>query len=314
MSNILTQNSKIYIAGHNGMVGSACWRALEAKGYKNIIGFSSKELDLRDQKAVFDMLEREKPEAIIDAAAKVGGILANSTYPYEFLMDNMLIQNNLIKAAHELNIEKFIFLGSSCIYPKMAPQPLKEEYLLTGPLEETNQWYAIAKISGVKLIEALREQYKRDYVSLMPTNLYGPGDNYDLETSHVLPAMLRKFHEAKENNHADVVLWGTGTPKREFLHVDDLANAVVFALENKLEESLYNVGSGEEISIKELAELIQLITGHKGNIVWDKSKPDGTLRKIMDSSRIKKMNLKFTIVLKNGINNTFSNYEIEKRN
>ena len=301
MSNTITLDSKIYIAGHNGMVGSACKRALEAKGYKNIIGFSSKELDLRDQRAVFEMLEREKPKAIIDAAAKVGGILANSTYPYEFLMDNMLIQNNLIKAAHELDILKFIFLGSSCIYPKMAPQPLKEEYLLTGPLEETNQWYAIAKISGVKLIEALRGQYNRDYVSLMPTNLYGPGDNYDLETSHVLPAMLRKFHEAKENNHADVVLWGTGTPKREFLHVDDLANAVVFALENKMEESLYNVGSGEEISIKKLAELIQEITGHKGNIVWDKSKPDGTPRKLMDSDLLIKKGWSSEIELKFGI-------------
>ena len=291
------------------MVGFACKRALEAKGYKNIIGFSSKELDLRDQRAVFEMLEREKPEAIIDAAAKVGGILANSTYPYEFLMDNMLIQNNLIKAAHELDIPKFIFLGSSCIYPKMAPQPLKEEYLLTGPLEETNQWYAIAKISGVKLIEALREQYNRDYVSLMPTNLYGPGDNYDLETSHVLPAMLRKFHEAKENNHSDVVLWGTGTPKREFLHVDDLANAVLFALENKMEESLYNVGSGEEISIKKLAELIQEITGHKGNIVWDKSKPDGTPRKLMDNSRINQYYFAQKINIVDGINLTLLNYK-----
>ena len=197
---MIDKKSKIYISGHKGMVGSACWRALEAKGYKNLIGYSSKKLDLRDQRAVFVMLEREMPEAIIDAAAKVGGILANSTYPYEFIMDNMLIQNNLIKAAHELDIKKFIFLGSSCIYPKMALQPLKEEYLLTGPLEETNQWYAMAKISGVKLIEALREQYNRDYISLMPTNLYGPGDNYDLETSHVLPAMLRKFHEAKENH------------------------------------------------------------------------------------------------------------------
>ena len=227
MSNFIDFESKIYIAGHKGMVGSACWRALEAKGYKNINGFDSKELDLRDQRAVFEMLEREKPVAIIDAAAKVGGILSNSTYPYEFLMDNMLIQNNIIKAAHELEIQKFIFLGSSCIYPKKASQPIKEEYLLTGTLEETNQWYAIAKISGVKLIEALRKQYNRDYVSLMPTNLYGPGDNYDLKTSHVLPAMLRKFHEAKDNNHSDVVLWGTGLPKREFLHVDDLANAVV---------------------------------------------------------------------------------------
>jgi len=305
LNNKLTLNSKIYIAGHNGMVGSACWRALEAKGYNNIIGFSFKELDLRDQRAVFEMLEREKPKAIIDAAAKVGGILANSTYPYEFLMDNMLIQNNLIRAAHELDIPKFIFLGSSCIYPKMAPQPLKEEYLLTGPLEETNQWYAIAKISGVKLIEALREQYNRDYVSLMPTNLYGPGDNYDLKTSHVLPAMLRKFHEAKENNHSDVELWGTGTPKREFLHVDDLANAVVFALENKMEESLYNVGSGEELTIKELAELIQEITGHKGNIFWDQTKPDGTKRKLMDSTKIKKLQWNSNVTLIQGVLNLY---------
>ena len=305
MNNKLTLNSKIYIAGHNGMVGSACWRALEAKGYNNIIGFSFKELDLRDQRVVFEMLEREKPKAIIDAAAKVGGILANSTYPYEFLMDNMLIQNNLIRAAHELDIPKFIFLGSSCIYPKMAPQPLKEEYLLTGPLEETNQWYAIAKISGVKLIEALRVQYNRDYVSLMPTNLYGPGDNYDLKTSHVLPAMLRKFHEAKENNHSDVELWGTGTPKREFLHVDDLANAVVFALENKMEESLYNVGSGEELTIKELAELIQEITGHKGNIFWDQTKPDGTKRKLMDSTKIKKLQWNSNVTLIQGVLNLY---------
>ena len=305
-------NSKIYIAGHNGMVGSACWRALESKGYKNLIGYSSKELDLRDQRAVFNMLEREKPEAIIDAAAKVGGILANSNYPYEFLMDNMLIQNNLIKAANELNIPKFIFLGSSCIYPKLAPQPLKEEYLLNGPLEETNQWYAIAKISGVKLVEALRKQYNRDYVSLMPTNLYGPGDNYDLETSHVLPAMLRKFHEARENNYADVVIWGTGTPKREFLHVDDLANAVVFALENKLDESLYNVGSGSEISIMELAELVQEIVGHKGKIVLDKSKPDGTKRKLLSSKKIKSLGLNFLIDLENGIKNVYNNLDFYK--
>ena len=309
MSSHITLDSKIYIAGHNGMVGAACWRALEAKGYKNIIGFSSKELDLRDQKAVFDMLEREKPVAIIDAAAKVGGILANSSYPYEFLMDNMLIQNNLISAAHQLDIPKFIFLGSSCIYPKMAPQPLKEEYLLTAPLEETNQWYAIAKISGVKLIEALRNQYNRDYVSLMPTNLYGPGDNYDLETSHVLPAMIRKFHEAKENNHADVVLWGTGTPKREFLHVDDLASAVVFALENKMKDSLYNVGSGSEISIKELAELIQEITEHKGDIIWDINKPDGTPRKLMDSSKLGELGHNNSIGLKDGAQLLYKYYD-----
>jgi len=301
MSNILTKDSKIYVAGHKGMVGSACCRALLAKGYKNIIGFSSQELDLRNQRDVFGMLESEKPKAIIDAAAKVGGILANSTQPYEFLMDNMLIQNNLIKAAHELNIKKFIFLGSSCIYPKMAPQPLKEEYLLTGPLEETNQWYAIAKISGVKLIEALRDQYNRDYVSLMPTNLFGPGDNYDLKSSHVIPAMLRKFSEANKNDHSPVELWGTGTPKREFIHVDDLANAVVFTLENKLKESLYNVGSGIEISIKKLAELIQHLTGHKGEIIWDKKKPDGTPRKFMDSSKLHQLGWSHKINLKEGI-------------
>ena len=305
MSDNITLDSKVYIAGHNGMVGSACWRALESKGYNNIIGFSSKELDLRDQRVVFEMLEKEKPHAIIDAAAKVGGILANSTYPYEFLMDNMLIQNNLIKAAHELNVPKFIFLGSSCIYPKMAPQPLKEEYLLTGPLEETNQWYAIAKISGVKLVEALRKQYNRDYVSLMPTNLYGPGDNYDLETSHVLPAMLRKFHEARENNHSDVVIWGTGTPKREFLHVDDLATAVVFAMENKLEQSLYNVGSGSEISIMELADMIQKIVGHKGKIVLDKTKSDGSPRKLLSTDKINKLGYSFKHSLNNGISNLY---------
>ena len=308
MSNFLSKESKIYVAGHNGMVGSACCRALRTKGYFNIIGFSSNELDLKDQRAVYKMLKKENPDAIIDAAARVGGILANSTYPYEFLMDNMLIQNHLIKTAHDLDIQKFIFLGSSCIYPKMAPQPLKEEYLLTGPLEETNQWYAIAKISGIKLIEALREQYGRDYISLMPTNLYGPGDNYELNTSHVLPAMIRKFHEAKENNHSDVLLWGTGTPKREFLHVDDLANAVVFALENKLDEPFYNVGSESEISIKELSLLIQKITCHNGNILWDKDKPDGTPRKLIDSEKLNKLGWYSTISIVEGIKSTYLNF------
>jgi GDP-L-fucose synthase len=305
MSSTITLNSKIYIAGHNGMVGSACLRALKAKGYKNIIGFSFKELDLRDQRAVFNMLEKEKPEAIIDAAAKVGGILANSNYPYEFLMDNMLIQNNLIKAAHEIDIQKFIFLGSSCIYPKMAPQPLKEEYLLTGSLEETNQWYAVAKISGVKLVEALKCQYNRDYVSLMPTNLYGPGDNYDLETSHVLPAMLRKFHEAKQKNINEVILWGTGNPKREFLHVNDLAKAVVFSIENSLSDSLYNIGSEVEVSIQELAEIIQKIVGYNGTIKWDQSKPDGTPRKLMDSSKINLAGWNSSIDLIKGIESVY---------
>jgi GDP-L-fucose synthase len=298
-------NSKIFIAGHNGMVGSACWRALKAKGYKNIIGYNSKDLDLRDQKKVFEIIKREKPDVIIDAAARAGGILANSQKPYEFLMDNMLIQNNLIRTAHELNIEKFIFLGSSCIYPKMAPQPLKEEYILTGPLEETNQWYAIAKISGVKLIEALRKQYNRDYLSLMPTNLYGPGDNYDLETSHVLPAMLRKFHEAKQKNINEVVLWGTGNPKREFLHVDDLAKAVIFSIENSLSDSLYNIGSGVEVSIQGLAEIIQKIVGYNGSIKWDHSKPDGTPRKLMNSSKINLAGWSANIELKKGIESVY---------
>ena len=301
MNNKISLNTKIYITGHKGMVGSACWRALESKGYKHLIGFSSKDIDLRDQKAVFKLLDKEKPEAIIDAAAKVGGILANSSYPYEFLMDNMLIQNNLIKAAHELNIPKFIFLGSSCIYPKMAPQPLKEEYLLTGPLEESNQWYALAKISGVKLIEALRKQYKKDYISLMPTNLYGPGDNYDLETSHVLPAMIRKFSEAKKRSLKNVELWGTGSPNREFLHVDDLAKAVVFSLENSLDKSIYNVGSGREISINDLALLIKKIVGFEGEIKWDKSKPDGTPRKLLDSTKIDCLGWKSKITLEEGI-------------
>lgn len=308
MTNI-SKDCKIYIAGHNGMVGSSCWRVLEQLGYHNLIGRSSKELDLRSQSEVYNFIKRERPTVIIDAAAKVGGILANSTYRYEFLMDNLLIQNNLIKTAHELDIEKFIFLGSSCIYPKLAPQPIKEEYLFSGPLEETNQWYAIAKISGVKLIEALRKQYKRDYVSLMPTNLYGPRDNYDLKTSHVLPAMIRKFHEAKENNHADVLLWGTGSPLREFLYVDDLANAVVFVIENKMKHFLYNVGSGSEISIKELAGLVQKIIGHEGKVYWDKTKPDGTPRKLIDSSLFIKTGWKSTMSLENGIKKTYSHFK-----
>jgi GDP-L-fucose synthase len=301
---MISKNLKIYIAGHRGMVGSACWRLLESKGFTNIIGKTSKELDLRDQSQVESFIKEENPDIIIDAAAKVGGILANDTYPYEFLMDNMLIQNNLIRAAHQNNVPKFIFLGSSCIYPKMAPQPLKEEYLLTGPLEPTNEWYAIAKISGVKLIEALRKQYNRDYVALMPTNLYGPNDNFDLQSSHVLPAMIRKFYEAKENDHAPVTLWGTGTPKREFMHVDDLAQAVLFAMENKLPETLYNIGTGKDLSIKELAEMIQKTIGHQGDIVWDDSKPDGTPRKLMDVSLMKNTGWQFSIELQPGVEGT----------
>ena len=302
----LNKYTKIYIAGHRGMVGSACWRVLEKLGYSNLIGRTSKELDLRNQSHVYDFLRDSKPVVIIDAAAKVGGIVANKDYPYQFLMENMQIQNNLISAAHDLNVAKFIFLGSSCIYPKFAPQPLKEEYLLTDSLEPTNEWYAIAKISGVKLCEAIRRQFGKDFVSLMPTNLYGSNDNFDLQTSHVLPAMIRKFHEAKVNNHSDVTLWGSGSPMREFLHVDDLANAVVFALENVLTDYLYNVGTGTDVSIKELAYMIQSQVGHEGNINWDSSKPDGTPKKLMDSSKMIQLGWRPSYNLKTGIANTYS--------
>nr|WP_318013849.1 GDP-L-fucose synthase [Flavobacterium sp. SH_e] len=302
----MDKNSIIYIAGHKGMVGSAIWRSLTAKGYTNLIGASSKELDLRDQKAVREFLQNTKPDIIIDAAAKVGGILANNDFPYQFLMENMQIQNNLISEAHSLDVEKFIFLGSSCIYPKLAPQPLKEDYLLTASLEKTNEWYALAKITGVKLCEAIRKQYNRDFVSLMPTNLYGIHDNFDLTSSHVLPAMIRKFHEAKESNNSPVILWGTGTPMREFLFVDDMAEAVVFALENKLPEHLYNIGTGEDLTIKELAVTIQKVVGHTGNIIWDESKPDGTPRKLMDVSKMHSIGWKHQVTLEEGIQKTYN--------
>jgi len=297
---------KIYIAGHNGMVGSAIWRALTSKGYTNLIGKSSKELDLRNQQAVNEFFAAEKPDVIIDAAARVGGILANNDYPYQFLMENMQIQNNLIDSALKNGIEKFIFLGSSCIYPKFAPQPLKEEYLLTDSLEPTNEWYAIAKITGVKTCQAIRKQFNKDYVSLMPTNLYGTHDNFDLNTSHVLPAMIRKFHEAKENGNAPVTLWGSGTPMREFLFVDDMAAGVVFALENKLPEYLYNVGTGEDLTIKELAETIQRIVGHEGELIWDSTKPDGTPRKLMDVSKMHDLGWKHKVNLAEGIEKTYN--------
>ena len=311
---MINKSDKIYIAGHRGMVGSACWKALEAEGYTNLVGKTSKELDLRDQNAVEDFIRTEKPVAIIDAAAKVGGILANDTYPYEFLMDNMLIQNNLIRSAHENDVPKFIFLGSSCIYPKFAPQPLKEEYLLTDSLEPTNEWYAVAKISGVKLIEALRKEYGRDYVSLMPTNLYGPNDNFDLKSSHVLPAMIRKFHEAKMKGNAPVELWGTGTPMREFLHVDDLGQALLFALEKELDEHLYNVGTGIDLTIRELAELIQFTVGHMGEIIWDSSKPDGTPKKMLSIDKIKTLGWSPDISLKEGIQYTYEWYKVNHEN
>ena len=302
----MNKATKIYIAGHNGMVGSAVWRALEKKGYTNLIGKTSKELDLKKQQSVLDFFANEKPAVVIDAAAKVGGILANNDYPYQFLMENMQIQNNLIDGAFQSGIDKFIFLGSSCIYPKLAPQPLKEEYLLTDSLEPTNEWYAIAKITGVKACQAIRNQYQKEYVSLMPTNLYGYFDNFDLQTSHVLPAMLRKFHEAKLNNNAPVKLWGSGTPMREFLFVDDMAEAVVFALENKLPEYLYNVGSGKDSTIKELAETIQKTVGHQGEIIWDTTKPDGTPRKLMDVSKMKDVGWEYSTELQQGIEKTYA--------
>jgi GDP-L-fucose synthase len=302
----ISKTDKIYIAGHLGMVGSAIWRALEGQGYFNLVGKTSQALDLREQTAVRAFFETEKPAVVIDAAAKVGGILANNDYPYQFLLENMQIQNNLIATAHETGVQKFIFLGSSCIYPKLAPQPLKEEYLLTAPLEPTNEWYAIAKISGVKLCEAIRKQYGKDFVSLMPTNLYGPFDNFDLETSHVLPAMLRKFYEAKHNNHATVPLWGTGSPMREFLHVEDLAQAVLFTLENYLPEHLYNVGTGTDVTIKELATTIQQQLGHRGDIAWDHSKPDGTPRKLMDSSKLQSLGWQPKYDLASGIAHTYA--------
>ena len=303
---MISKNTKIYIAGHRGMVGNAIWSALKSKGYTNLIGRASKELDLRNQQAVNNFYNKEQPEVVIDAAAKVGGILANNEYPYPFLMENMQIQNNLINTALQSGVEKFIFLGSSCIYPKFAQQPLKEEYLLTDSLEPTNEWYALAKITGVKACQAIRKQYKKNYVSLMPTNLYGTYDNFDLETSHVLPAMLRKFHEAKINNNATVTLWGSGTPMREFLFVDDMAEAVVFALENNLPEYLYNIGTGKDITIKELAETIKKITGHQGKILWDANKPDGTPRKLMDVSKMKKLGWSYSTELEEGIEKTYA--------
>lgn len=303
---MIDKNSKIYIAGHNGMVGSAIWRTLTKKGYTNLIGASSKELDLRKQKEVSDFIRKTKPDVIIDAAAKVGGILANNDFPYQFLMDNMQIQNNLINEAHRLGVEKFIFLGSSCVYPKLAPQPLKEEYLLTASLEPTNEWYALAKITGIKACEAIRKQYNKDFVSLMPTNLYGTHDNFDLKSAHVLPAMIRKFHEAKQNNNAVVVLWGTGKPMREFLFVDDMAEAIVFALENQLPDYLYNVGTGKDLTINDLAAMVQKIVGHSGEIIWDDTKPDGTPRKLMDVSKMNNIGWKHHVNLEEGIQKTYT--------
>ncbi len=281
---VVTPNSKIYVAGHRGLVGSAIVKNLEAKGYKNIITRTRQQLDLMDSVAVMEFYCHQKPDIVIDAAAKVGGIHANNIYPAEFIYDNLTIQNNLIHGAYQAGAQKFVFLGSSCIYPKMAPQPLKEEYLLSGSLEPTNEWYAIAKIAGIKMCQAYRKQYGFDAISLMPTNLYGPRDNFDLQNSHVLPALIRKFHQAKKNNDADVTVWGTGSPKREFLYVDDMADAAVYLMENYSDEQIVNVGTGIDVTIKQLAEIVKKIVGFEGDLVFDTSKPDGTPRKLMDVS------------------------------
>jgi GDP-L-fucose synthase len=301
----LNKDSKIYISGHKGMVGSAVVRILKKNGYNNIIYKTSSALDLRNQQDVNQFFEAEKPEYVIDCAARVGGIMANNNYPYQFIMDNMLIQNNLIEASLKNNVEKFIFLGSSCIYPKMSPQPIKEDYLLTSTLEPTNEWYAIAKITGVKACEAIRKQYNKNYISLMPTNTYGFEDNFDLETAHVLPAMIRKFHEAKINNNSPVLLWGSGKAMREFIFVDDLAEAILFTFENDVKEHLYNIGTGTDLTIKELASLIQKTIGHKGEIIWDESKPDGTPRKLLDVNKINNAGWKAKTNLEEGLALTY---------
>lgn len=311
---MISKKTKIYIAGHKGMVGSAIWRNLSANGFTNLIGKTSSELDLKDQKSVLFFFDDEKPEVVIDAAAKVGGILANNDFPYQFLMDNMLIQNNLIESSLKFKVEKFIFLGSSCIYPKLAPQPLSENHLLTNSLEPTNEWYALAKITGVKACQAIRNQYGKDYVSLMPTNLYGTHDNFDLNTSHVLPAMIRKFHEAKLKKNASVNLWGSGTPLREFLYVDDLADSVLFALNNVLPDYLYNVGTGIELTIKDLALKIQSIVGHQGEISWDNSKPDGTPRKLLDITKMHSLGWKHNVELEEGIIKTYKWFMDNEKN
>ena len=301
----MLKSSKIYIAGHNGMVGSAIKRQLEKEGYQNIICRSSKELDLRNQKEVQDFFLENKPEYVFLAAAKVGGILANNTYRAEFIYDNLMIECNIIHSAYENGVKKLLFLGSSCIYPKFAPQPMKEDDLLTGVLEYTNEPYAIAKIAGIKLCENYRLRYGCDFISAMPTNLYGPGDNYDLANSHVIPALLRKFHEAKVENHDQVTIWGSGSPFREFMHVDDLAHACIFLMDSYSDAQFLNVGTGEEFSIKELALLIKEVVGFQGQIVFDSSKPDGTPRKLMDHTRLSELGFKPNISLHEGLSQVY---------
>jgi len=302
-------NSKIYIAGHRGMVGSAINRNLVKKGYSNIITRTSAELDLRNQALVNEFFAAEKPDYVFLAAAKVGGIVANNTFRADFIYENLMIQSNIVHAAYINKVTKLMFLGSSCIYPKLAPQPLKEDYLLTGPLEYTNEPYAVAKIAGIKLCEAYRQQYNCNFISVMPTNMYGYGDNYHPNNSHVLPGLIRKVHEAKESNAPEVIVWGTGTPKREFLFADDLAEACYFLMNNYEEEQLVNVGTGVDLSIKELAELIKDIVGYKGNIAFDTSKPDGTPRKLMDVTKLHNLGWKHTVELREGIQLAYQDFK-----
>lgn len=310
----MNKSSKIYIAGHRGMVGSALHRNLLANGFTNFVVKTSSELDLRNQEAVARFFEEEKPEYVFLAAAKVGGILANNTYRGAFLYENLMIQNNVIHSSYLNGVKKLLFLGSSCIYPKMAPQPLKEDYLLTGLLEPTNEPYAIAKIAGIKMCDAYRSQYGCNFISVMPTNLYGPNDNYDLKNSHVLPAMIRKFHEAKINNEPSVTIWGTGKPKREFLHADDLAAACVYLMQNYNEEGLVNIGTGEDVEIGELAEMVKKVVGFTGTIENDLSKPDGTPRKLMDVSKLHGFGWKHTIDLFEGLKSVYKEFQESNKN
>ncbi|BBL74483.1 GDP-L-fucose synthase family protein [Methylomagnum ishizawai] len=299
---------KIFVAGHRGLVGSAVLRCLERRGYHNLLTRARGEVDLTDYRAVAALFQQEKPEVVIDAAAKVGGILANDSYPADFIRDNLFIQNHLIDCAYRAGVRKFVFLGSSCIYPKAAPQPMREEHLLTGALEPTNEWYAVAKIAGIKMCQAYRRQYGFDAISLMPTNLYGPGDYFDLEKSHVLPALLRKFHEAKQRGDAAVTVWGSGTPRREFLYVDDLAEAVVFLMENYSDPGIVNIGTGEDLSIRELAGMIRAEVGFAGELRFDASKPDGTPRKLLDVSRLSALGWRAATPLAEGIRKTYRWY------
>ena len=304
----IPKSARIYVAGHRGLVGSAIWRELAAQGFTRLIGRSRAEVDLLNAAAVEAFYRAERPEYVFVAAAKVGGIYANDTQPAAFLQENLQLQNNLIHGAYQHGVKKLLFLGSSCIYPKLAPQPLKEEYLLTGPLEPTNEWYAIAKIVGIKLCQAYRRQHRCDFISAMPTNMYGPNDNYDLQNSHVLPALIRKFHEARAGSAPTVTCWGTGTPRREFLHADDLARACVFLLENYSQEQFINVGFGSDVSIQELAEMIRRIVGFTGGINWDASKPDGTPRKLMDSARVFALGWRPQIDLEQGIRLAYADF------